>query len=74
MELNSAIDLSNDLLARLDELREENSSLKNLVKDCQTDLAKYIVPDSGITEKEVISRLLYRLDGPQSRAALKEGK
>lgn len=48
------------------------NKLKQLVKDCQSDLAKYLVPDSGITEKEIISQLLERLDGPQAREALND--
>lgn len=45
--------------------------LRQLVLDCINDLATYIVPDSGITEHDVVNTLLGRLDGPQARAALK---
>lgn len=44
--------------------------LRQLVLDCQNDLATYIVPDSGISEHDVVNTLLGRLDGPQARAAL----
>ena len=44
--------------------------LEKLVRDCQDDLATYIVPDSGISDFQVVNTLLSRLDGPQSRAAL----
>lgn len=47
------------------------SKLERLVKDCQQDLAKYLVPGSGISDREVINALLTRLDGPQAREALK---
>lgn len=46
------------------------SNLKSLIRDCQSDLAKYLPSDSGISEKEIISMLLERLDGPQAREAL----
>jgi hypothetical protein len=48
------------------------SKLERLVKDCQRDLAKYLVPDSGISDRQVINMLLHRLDGPQAREALGE--
>lgn len=41
------------------------------VKDCQRDLAEYLPPDSGISDREIINRLLDRLDGPQAREALR---
>lgn len=45
--------------------------LQRLVKDCQQELAKYLVPNSGISDREVINALLQRLDGPQAMEALK---
>ncbi len=48
--------------------------LRQLVLDCQSDLAIYLPPDSGISAHDVVSTLLGRLDGPQSRAALAEVK
>ena len=51
-------------------LERENAALRELVIDCQADLAAWIVPDSGISECTVIGQLLQRLDGPQARAAL----
>lgn len=50
----------------------DQTKLRRLVYDCRSDLVKYLVPDSGISEKEVISRLLARLDGPQAREAMGE--
>jgi hypothetical protein len=55
----------------IDRLRAENEALRKLVRDCQDDLARWIVPDSGITDDDVINKLLDRLDGPQARAALR---
>ena len=46
------------------------SLLRALVLDCQRELARYLKPDSGIGEREVIDRLFARLDGPQARGAL----
>ena len=54
------------LLATLD----ERERLRQLVKDCQADLARYLPPDGGASDYEVIGQLLARLDGPQARAAL----
>lgn len=60
--------------AEIDRLTAEQDrrveQLEALVRDCQADLASYLPPDSGITEKEVIGTLLSRLDGPQARRAL----
>ena len=49
-----------------------SDKMRKLIKDCQKDLAEYLPPDSGITEKQIINRLLGRLDGPQAREALGE--
>lgn len=46
------------------------TALHGLVQDCQRDLARYLVPDSGISPEQVISQLLDRLDGPQAREAM----
>ena len=59
-----------DAYATATECSADAALLRQLVLDCQNDLAEYIVPDSGITEHEVVNKLLGRLDGPQSRAAL----
>lgn len=48
--------------------------LEELVRDCQNDLAAYLPPDSGISKREVISKLLSRLDGPQARKAMGAGR
>lgn len=38
-----------------------------LIADCQADLTRYLMPDSGVNERDVINNLLDRLDGPQWR-------
>lgn len=43
-------------------------ALEKLVRDCQDELATWIVPDSGISYHDVLSALLGKLDGPQSRS------
>lgn len=48
----------------------QTDKLRQLVKDCQRELAQYLPPGSGVTKDEVINRLLERLDGPQAREAL----
>lgn len=48
----------------------ETALLRQLVLDCQADLAAYLPPDSGIGAYDVVNTLLGRLDGPQARAAL----
>ena len=39
-----------------------------LVSDCQAVLAKWIVPNSGISDSQCLTQLLDLLDGPRSRA------
>lgn len=46
------------------------SMLETLVRDCQRDLGIYLVPNSGVTDRQVINKLLSRLDGPQAREAV----
>lgn len=46
------------------------SKLEQLVRDCQRDLGIYLVPNSGVTDRQVINKLLSRLDGLQAREAL----
>jgi hypothetical protein len=48
----------------------EERLLREVIFKAQGILAKYIVPDSGISDHECISRLLGLLDGPESRVAL----
>jgi hypothetical protein len=50
-------------------LKERVSTLETLVRQAQSILADYLVPD-GLSEQETLSELLGLLDGPQSRAAL----
>jgi hypothetical protein len=46
--------------------------LEALVWDCRRDLADWLPPDSGVPDREVLRRLLARLDGPQARQAMGE--
>lgn len=70
--ISSSIKAASDALHYATIEFQKLQKCRTLIKDCQTDLAKYLVPDSGITEKEIISQLLERLDGPQAREALDE--
>ena len=59
-------------------LESELARAREVITDAQDLLATYIVPDSGISEHEVVNQLLGLLDGPKTRAALsaqrKEGE
>ena len=46
------------------------AQLRKVVTDAQDILARYIVPDSGISEHECVNQLLGLLDGPQTREAM----
>ncbi|MEY9559263.1 hypothetical protein [Sinorhizobium fredii] len=46
--------------------------MRKLIEDCQRDLWEYLSSDSGISDREMIIALLFRLDGPQARDALSE--
>lgn len=52
-----------------EKLRDAIAGLAKLVSDAQAVLASYLPPD-GISKDEALSKLLYLLDGPQSRSAL----
>lgn len=62
-----------NLITERDALKRENDGMRALVTDCQNDLSEWIVPDSGISDHDILNRLLGRLDGPQARAALAAG-
>lgn len=75
--LAMALDTNRDLACavasltfQMEQERGRQRLLKELVRDCQNDLAAYLPPDSGISKREVISKLLSRLDGPQARKAM----
>ncbi|APG93114.1 hypothetical protein [Sinorhizobium americanum] len=44
--------------------------MKKLIEDCQRDIAAFLPPESGITEHQLLQRLLTRLDGQQAKDAL----
>lgn len=44
--------------------------MKQLIWDCQKDIAEYLPDESGITEHQLLQRLLTRLDGQQAKDAL----
>ncbi|MCA1492485.1 hypothetical protein [Sinorhizobium alkalisoli] len=46
--------------------------IRKLVEDCRRDLSEYLSPESGISDREIVIALLYRLDGPQAKDALGE--
>lgn len=48
----------------------DKEKMRKLIEDCQRDFAEYISPESGITEHQVLHRLMARLDGQQAKEAL----
>ena len=60
-----------DTLLRLEKAEAERDAAVRLIRNCQDDLATWIVPDSGISDHDVLNTLLGRLDGPEARAAIK---
>ena len=70
--LKQAESIADFRLKEMARLMSLNAELEKLVQDCQNDLAAWIVPDSGISDHDVLSTLLGRLDGPQARAAIKK--
>jgi hypothetical protein len=44
--------------------------MRKVIEDCQALLTRWIVPDSAISDADLINSLLGILDGPQSREAL----
>jgi hypothetical protein len=49
---------------------ETHVSPESVILDAQRILATYIVPDSGISDRDAINLLLELLDGPKARAAM----
>lgn len=47
-----------------------SEKITKVITDAQDILARYIVPDSGISDHECINQLLGLLDGSQTREAL----
>jgi hypothetical protein len=44
--------------------------MKMLFEDCQREIAAFLPPYSGITEHQLLQRLMTRLDGCQAKDAL----
>jgi hypothetical protein len=44
--------------------------MKQLIWDCQKDIAAYLPDESGISEHELVQMLIARLDGSQAKEAL----
>lgn len=44
--------------------------MKQLISDCQKNIAAYLPPDSGISEHELLQMLIARIDGSQAKEAL----
>ena len=43
--------------------------MKQLIWDCQKDIAAYLPDESGISEHELVQMLIARLDGSQAKEA-----
>ncbi|MDW9634592.1 hypothetical protein GYB73_01095 [Sinorhizobium meliloti] len=48
----------------------DKEKMKQLIWDCQKDIAEYLPPESGISEHELLQSLIARLDGSQAKEAL----
>ncbi|MDW9371591.1 hypothetical protein GOC03_31690 [Sinorhizobium meliloti] len=47
--------------------------MRKLIQDCQRDIAAYLPPESGISERHLLQQLSSRLDGQQAQDALGDG-
>ena len=52
--------------------RQQRDAARQVITDAQAILARYLPPESGISEHEVVNQLLELLDGPHARAALRD--
>lgn len=57
------------LMAAAPEMREAGGELNALIVKAQQFLARYIVPDSGISDTEAVNELLGIFDGSEQREA-----
>ncbi|MFQ6242675.1 hypothetical protein [Sinorhizobium meliloti] len=48
----------------------DKEKMKQLIWDCQKDIAAYLPPASGISEHQLVKMLIARLDGSQAKEAL----
>lgn len=48
----------------------DKEKMKQLIWDCQKDIAAYLPPESDISEHELLQILIARLDGRQAKEAL----
>jgi hypothetical protein len=48
----------------------DKEKMKQLIWDCQKDIAAYLPPESSISEHELVKMLIARLDGRQAKEAL----
>ncbi|MCA1371754.1 hypothetical protein I6F15_31350 [Bradyrhizobium sp. BRP14] len=50
----------------------DKAKMQKLIEDCQMEIAAYLPPESGITDYELLQRLIACLDGRQAKDALGE--
>jgi hypothetical protein len=48
----------------------DKERMKQPIWNCQKDIAAYLPPESGVTEHQLLQRLMTRLDGCQAKEAL----
>lgn len=58
------------LFTREDHISADKEKMKQLIWNCQKDIAAYLPPESGISEHELLQSLIARLDGSQAKEAL----
>lgn len=50
-----------------------SEKMRKLIQDYQRDIAAYLAPESGISERQLLQQLASRLDGQQAQDALGNG-
>jgi hypothetical protein len=67
-QMNNVLSLEMDLAA----MKAENERLRNLIKLMQSAVQDYLPPYPQYADKDwLVDRLIYLLDGPEQRAAMK---